>query len=95
HVGARLDSDSGEISVWVRDHGIGVAAEDQARIFAPFEQASSQLSRSYGGVGLGLSLVRAFALAHQGRISIDSKPGKGTLITVTFPATRTGISHPA
>lgn len=95
HVGARLDSDSGEISLWVRDHGIGVAAEDQARIFAPFEQASSQLSRSYGGVGLGLSLVRAFALAHQGRISIDSKPGKGTLITVTFPATRTGISHPA
>jgi len=94
HVGARLDSDSGEISLWVRDHGIGVAAEDQARIFAPFEQASSELSRSYGGVGLGLSLVRAFALAHQGRISIDSKPSKGTLIMVTFPATRTGISHP-
>jgi signal transduction histidine kinase len=95
HVGARLDPDSREISVWVRDHGIGVAPEDHARIFAPFEQASTQFSRSYGGVGLGLSLVRAFALAHQGRISIDSKPGKGTLITVIFPAARTGSAGDA
>ncbi|WP_300299997.1 HAMP domain-containing sensor histidine kinase [Ferrovibrio sp.] len=87
--GARLDEQSGEISLWVRDHGIGIAPQDQARIFDPFEQADTQLSRNYGGVGLGLSLVRAFVQAHQGRISIDSAPGKGTLITVTFPAART------
>jgi two-component system cell cycle sensor histidine kinase PleC len=87
--GARLDGQSNEISFWVRDHGIGIAPQDQARIFDPFEQADTQLSRNYGGVGLGLSLVRAFVQAHKGRISIDSAPGKGTLITATFPADRT------
>ena len=94
-VGARLNPASNEISIWVRDRGIGVATHDQARIFDAFEQASSQLSRSYGGVGLGLSLVRAFVLAHQGRIDIDSTPGEGTSITVTFPAARTGGAPPA
>ncbi len=88
--GARLDSETGEIVLWVQDHGIGIAPQDQARIFDPFEQADTQLSRNYGGVGLGLSLVRAFVKAHQGRIGIDSAPGKGTLITATFPAERTG-----
>ena len=94
-VGARLNPASNEISIWVRDRGIGVATHDQARIFDAFEQASSQLSRSYGGVGLGLSLVRAFVLAHQGRIDIDSTPGEGTSITVTFPAARPGGAPPA
>jgi signal transduction histidine kinase len=88
-IGARLDSASGEISVWVSDRGIGVAPQDQARIFDPFEQANSLLSRNYGGVGLGLALVRAFVTAHQGRIGIDSAPGQGTTITITFPAART------
>jgi two-component system cell cycle sensor histidine kinase PleC len=88
--GARLDAQSNEISLWVQDHGIGIAPQDQARIFDPFEQADTQLSRNYGGVGLGLSLVRAFVQAHKGRIGIDSAPGKGTRITATFPAERTG-----
>lgn len=77
------------MSLWVRDHGIGIAPQDQKRIFDPFEQADSKLSRSFGGIGLGLSLVRAFVQAHQGRIAIDSAPGRGTAITVTFPAERT------
>ncbi|WP_374466231.1 ATP-binding protein [Ferrovibrio sp.] len=88
-VGARLDEPSNEISLWVRDHGIGIAPQDQKRIFDPFEQADTKLSRSFGGIGLGLSLVRAFVQAHQGRIAVDSAPGKGTCITVTFPAERT------
>jgi len=81
---------SGELALIVRDRGIGIAPEDHKRIFDAFEQADSQLSRNYGGVGLGLSLVRAFVLAHQGRIDIDSAPGRGTTITVTFPVHRTG-----
>jgi signal transduction histidine kinase len=88
-VGARLDGENGALSFSVRDHGIGIAPQDQKRIFDPFEQADSKLSRSFGGIGLGLSLVRAFVQAHQGRIDIDSAPGKGTLITVTFPPERT------
>ena len=90
---ALLDAASNEILVKVTDRGIGIAPEDQTRIFDAFEQADAQLSRKYGGVGLGLSLVRAFVRAHQGSIAIDSAPGRGTLITVSFPASRTGIHH--
>ncbi|PJI37608.1 ATP-binding protein [Ferrovibrio sp.] len=90
---ALLDAASNEILLKVTDRGIGIAPEDQTRIFDAFEQADSQLSRKYGGVGLGLSLVRAFVRAHQGSIAIDSAPGRGTLITVSFPASRTGIHH--
>ena len=92
---ARLDAASNEILIKVTDRGIGIAPEDQTRIFDAFEQADSQLSRKYGGVGLGLSLVRAFVRAHQGSIAIDSAPGRGTVITVSFPAARTGMAHPA
>ena len=89
---ARLDPASNEILLRVSDRGIGIAPEDQARIFDPFEQADSQLSRKYGGVGLGLSLVQAFVRAHQGSLTVDSATGKGTTITVAFPASRTGVS---
>ena len=89
---ASHDPASNEILLCVTDRGIGIAPEDQARIFDAFEQADSQLSRKYGGVGLGLSLVQAFVRAHQGSIAIDSAIGKGTRITVSFPAARTGIS---
>ena len=89
-VTARLVPETGELELKVRDRGIGIAPEDHKRIFEAFEQADSQLSRNYGGVGLGLSLVRAFVLAHQGRIGIDSAPGRGTEITAVFPASRTG-----
>jgi signal transduction histidine kinase len=89
---ARHDPVSNEILLTVVDHGIGIAPEDQARIFDAFEQADSQLSRKYGGVGLGLSLVQAFVRAHQGSIAMDSVVGKGTTITVSFPAARTGMS---
>lgn len=86
---ARLNAEN-ELMIVVRDRGIGIAPENHKRIFDAFEQADSQLSRNYGGVGLGLSLVRAFVLAHQGRITIDSAPGRGTTMTVSFPAARTG-----
>jgi signal transduction histidine kinase len=91
-IGARLEPESRELVLWVRDRGIGIAPKDQARIFDPFEQANTQMSRNFGGVGLGLSLVRAFVLAHQGRIGIDSAVGQGTTITVHFPASRTGTA---
>ncbi|MFC3675784.1 sensor histidine kinase [Ferrovibrio xuzhouensis] len=87
-VGAQRNTE-GEIELWVRDHGIGFAPADQARIFEPFEQLELQRSRRFGGLGLGLSLVRAFVAAHQGRVAIDSQPGRGTRITAVFPAART------
>ncbi len=67
----------------VRDHGIGIAPEDQARIFERFERAAS--ARHYGGLGLGLWIVRQVVEAHGGRIRVESAPGAGATFTVELP----------
>jgi PAS domain S-box-containing protein len=77
-----LGSD-GEAVVSVRDHGIGIAPEDQERIFGRFERAVS--SESYGGFGLGLWIARQLVEAMGGRISVKSKPGEGAAFTVAVP----------
>jgi len=69
--------------VVVRDRGIGIAAEDQARIFGRFERAVS--SRHFGGLGLGLWIVRQIVEAHGGTIAVDSAPGEGAEFRVELP----------
>jgi PAS domain S-box-containing protein len=69
--------------VW--DMGIGIAPEDLHRLFKPFVQLDSSLSRSYTGTGLGLSLVRRLADLHGGRVSIESQPGAGSRFTLSLP----------
>ena len=77
----------GELEVEVADSGIGMEPEVLARIFHPFEQAESAISRKYGGLGLGLSISRAIAEAHGGSISARSKgAGMGSAFTVTLPS---------
>ena len=72
-------------TVW--DTGIGVAAADQARVFQPFVQLDSSLSRQYPGTGLGLSLVARLAELHGGRVELESEgiPGRGSRFTVVLP----------
>lgn len=67
----------------VRDHGIGIAPEDQARIFERFTRAVSE--RHFGGFGVGLWLSREIVEAHGGTISLDSTPGHGATFTVVLP----------
>jgi len=67
----------------VSDNGIGIAVEDQQRVFDRFFR--SDQSRSQSGAGLGLSLAQAIAQAHGGTISLESTPGKGSVFTVTLP----------
>jgi PAS domain S-box-containing protein len=67
----------------VRDHGIGVAPEDQDRIFQRFERAASGMH--YGGFGLGLWISREIVMAQGGAIELESTPGKGSTFTVTLP----------
>ncbi|AKT39078.1 GAF domain-containing sensor histidine kinase [Chondromyces crocatus] len=67
----------------VRDHGIGIALEDQSRIFERFERAVS--ARQYAGLGMGLWIVRKIVAAHGGTIRVDSRPGAGASFTVDLP----------
>jgi signal transduction histidine kinase len=73
--------------VWieVQDSGIGVAPDDQARVFDTFFQVDGSLSRPYGGAGLGLALARAIVLAHGGTLMLRSAPGIGSIFTVRLP----------
>lgn len=87
-IGANV-SEAGGLNIWVEDDGIGIAPSDHARIFAPFEQAEAARSRQYGGVGLGLALVRAYVEAHQGSVVLHSDVGHGTRVTLQFPPERT------
>ena len=84
-----------ELSVVVADTGVGIAPEDVRRLGRPFEQAGEMEQRRQG-TGLGLSLVRAFAELHGGRMSIDSTLGEGTAVTVRLPvAQRSALLVPA
>ena len=67
----------------VVDHGIGIAPEDQERIFHRYEQATS--SRRAGGLGLGLYIARQIIEAHGGTIRVESQPGKGSTFTIDLP----------
>jgi signal transduction histidine kinase len=78
-----VSSDSETSRLTVRDHGIGIDLEHQARIFDRFERAVSV--RHYGGLGLGLWIVRQIVEAHGGSISVESSPGKGSAFTVELP----------
>ncbi len=79
----RLSTFTGRIEVW--DKGIGIAAENQERIFRPFVQLDARLSRDYGGTGLGLALVRQIAQLHGGKIVVQSQPGQGSVFTLDLP----------
>jgi cell cycle sensor histidine kinase DivJ len=72
------------LEIVVADTGVGISPEDVRRLGRPFEQAGEMEQRRQG-TGLGLSLVRAFAELHGGRMSIDSTLGEGTAVTVRLP----------
>jgi PAS domain S-box-containing protein len=76
----RLD---GRALLSIRDHGIGISEEDQARVFERFERAVAP--REYGGFGLGLWIARQIVEAHHGRIAVSSTPGAGTTFSVELP----------
>ena len=85
---ARGETKGGEdaLVVEVEDEGIGISAEDQARLFEPFFRVDRSRTRATGGLGLGLVLARRVAEAHGGTLTIESQLGKGTRARVRLPA---------
>ena len=82
-----------EISFLVRDTGIGIAPEAQARIFREFEQADERIARSYGGTGLGLSISERIVKRMGGRITLESQPGVGSTFEVSIPLAASGDNN--
>ncbi|HIE04119.1 MAG TPA: PAS domain S-box protein, partial [Candidatus Latescibacteria bacterium] len=74
--------------VSVSDTGIGIAPEDQDRIWREFEQVDNELSRRYEGTGLGLPLTKRLVELHGGRIWVESEPGNGSTFTFILPLER-------
>ena len=93
-LGAEQDGRS-EIAFAVRDTGIGVPAEKQHMIFEAFAQVDGSTTREYGGTGLGLAICRRLVILMQGRIGVDSAPGRGSVFSFTVPLRHTGVSEAA
>lgn len=81
--------DDAQARRWLRfeviDSGIGIAPQDQQRLFSPFTQVGASTARCFGGTGLGLSLCRRLAELMNGRITVASTPGVGSVFTVDLP----------
>ncbi len=86
----------GEVAFAVRDTGVGIAADAQARIFAEFEQADGSATRRHGGTGLGLAISQRIVERMGGRITVASAPGEGSTFafTVALPASVERASAP-
>lgn len=76
----------GQLRGAVRDQGIGIPAETQQRLFTPFQQADTSITRQYGGTGLGLAICAKLCQALGGTIGVDSEVGKGSEFYFTFNA---------
>jgi signal transduction histidine kinase len=84
-VAARYRPESDEISISVRDTGIGIAPEDRDKVFEDFQQVDSSPTREYGGTGLGLAICRRLASMLGGRMGLVSRIGEGSTFTLELP----------
>jgi signal transduction histidine kinase len=82
-IAATLDVRAGAVVLEVQDHGIGIAADEQPKIFERFYRSRSRTGK--GGYGLGLFMVRHIMDAHGGRVVVESAPGSGSRFRLEFP----------
>jgi signal transduction histidine kinase len=85
-VAAESDPDGKEVRIHVEDHGSGIDAADRSHIFEPFYRGGGAVEAQVPGSGIGLSLVRATAEAHQGSVTFVTEPGRGSKFTLHLPA---------
>jgi signal transduction histidine kinase len=84
---ARLEPDGG-LLIGVRDEGVGIADDEQARVFERFGQGRHDICNGVEGAGLGLPIVKGLAEAHGGRVAMQSHLGEGTCVTIWLPPSR-------
>ena len=82
-----LERNNESVVLKVRDSGVGIAQEDQGKIFERFYRVDKARSRSQGGAGLGLSIAQWIVNQHRGSIQVESQPGQGSTFRVELPTT--------
>jgi len=89
------DNEDGRVAVRISDTGIGIPKAEIPRLGERFYRVDKTRSREMGGTGLGLSIVKHLLMAHGGALSIDSRPGRGTSVSIFFPVAKeeNGISR--
>lgn len=85
HVTLKACMKDGMAEFQIIDTGIGISPDDMEKLFMPFHQIDSTISRKYEGTGLGLSLVKRFVEMHGGDVFVESEPGKGSTFTFRLP----------
>jgi PAS domain S-box-containing protein len=93
HVTLTVTEEGDKLRMTVTDTGIGISPADQARVFMPFVQIDSSLSRQQAGTGLGLPLTRHLVELHGGELGLQSALGKGSIFSFALPLART-VSPP-
>ena len=78
-------ANGGAVELRVADQGIGMTADETITALQPFQQIDNRLTRRYEGTGLGLTVTKSLVELHGGRLTIESVPGEGTIVTATLP----------
>ncbi len=94
-VSIEVTEGEGVVRITVADNGIGIAAEHLPHIFTRFYRVDKSRSRAAGGAGIGLTIARRLTEAHDGTISVESTPGRGSRFTVSLPAAPSPALAPA
>jgi signal transduction histidine kinase len=85
-VGIVAEHEDGGVRIAVEDHGIGIAPEQQDKLFSRFFRSDAARERGIAGTGLGLAVVKGIVEGHGGTIEVRSMPGHGTTFTIHLPA---------